>query len=319
MRYRVDEPLFTSVIEEVASFRPRQGALYVTGVSVEERSRHLAAWEASCTNVTFASLVSHDSSAATFDVGGALFDVRLRSNRDVAGIWAQKPYRAAYLDITGLPHRVWAPLLRGMRSGGLPAYCVYVEPKEYRRSDTPTEGNIYDLSESIEGISPLPGFVSLGASREEEAVFVPLLGFEGARFAFMLEEVQPDRTQIYPIVGVPGFRYSYPFDTYFGNRAQLAETSSWQNVRFAAANCPFSLYHLLAELGQESEHRYLKIAPIGTKPHALGAILYSLDHPSTTEVLYDHPVRRAMRTSGAARVCLYDLSLLPPLRAERSR
>ena len=53
------------------------------------------------------------------------------------------------------------------------------------------------------------------------------------------------------------------------------------------------------------------VAPIGTKPHALGAVLYYLDHSRTVEVLYDHPVRKERRTLGTSRVCLYDLALLP--------
>jgi hypothetical protein len=222
------------------------------------------------------------------------------------------------LDITGLPHHVWAPLLRAIRSRREPAFAVYVEPGDYRFSATPTEATIFDLSESIEGIGPLPGFVSLSNDEANDALFVPLLGFEGPRFRFMLEAVQPKRSNICPIIGVPGFRPEYPFYTYLGNRLQLEETKAWQNVRFAAANCPFSVYHILGELAREHFSRRLRIALIGTKPHALGAILYYLDHPSSTEIVYDYPIRKAKRTLGTSRVCIYDLSLLPPIRPERA-
>jgi hypothetical protein len=193
-----------------------------------------------------------------------------------------------------------------------------VEPRDYRKSEAPTEASIYDLSERVEGIAPLPGFVSLAVGDDESDLFVPLLGFEGARLAFALEAAQPDRRNICPVVGVPGFRLEYPFDTYFGNRAKLAETRAWQNVRFASANCPFALYQVLTELGQGKDRKRLRIATIGTKPHAVGAVLYYLDYPTATEVIYDHPVRKAQRTSGTARVCVYDLSLLPPIRPERT-
>jgi hypothetical protein len=95
---------------------------------------------------------------------------------------------------------------------------VYVEPGDYRFSASPTDVTLFDLSEKIEGISPLPGFVTLSSRPGPEALFVPLLGFEGARLAFMLEAVQPKRENIVPIIGVPGFRPEYPFYTYLGNR-----------------------------------------------------------------------------------------------------
>ena len=193
---------------------------------------------------------------------------------------------------------------------GLSVRCVYVEPGDYRFSETPTESTIFDLSERVQGIEPLPGFASFVSSGLGATLFVPLLGFEGARFAYTLEAVQPRREDIVPIVGVPGFRAEYPFYAYSGNRLKLAETRAWQNVRFAAANCPFSVYYVLEEIAAHRTHGKMIVAPIGTKPHALGAILYYLDHPESTEILYDHPVRKERRTEGTSRVCVYDLSLL---------
>ena len=49
---------------------------------------------------------------------------------------------------------------------------------------------------------------------------------------------------------------------------------------------------------------------IGTKPHAVGAVLFYLDSPSDVELVYDHPVRKADRTMGTSRVCVYNISLL---------
>ena len=46
--------------------------------------------------------------------------------------------------------------------------------------------------------------------------------------------------------------------------------------------------------------------------------LYYLDHSATTEIVYDHPIRKVGRTVGVSRTFLYDLSLLPSVRPERS-
>ena len=248
-----------------------------------------------------------------FSIEGEEKHIALRSRREMSEFLDSWPCESVYLDIAGLPHHVWAPILRCIRSREDASYCIYVEPGDYQFSAAPTENTIFDLSERIQGIAPLPGFASFFSTKHDESVFVPLLGFEGTRFAHTLEAVQPKRENIFPVVGVPGFRPEYPFYTYVGNKLKLIETRSWQNVRFAAANCPFSLYNLLVELSEVNPSRRMVIAPIGTKPHALGAILYHLDHANSTEILYDHPVRRKKRTAGTARVCVYDLSRLPRL------
>lgn len=316
MQYRLDEPFFTTVLPDSA-WVPAEDSLYITGDSTESRSSHIASWEGSLSTVEVLR-VRHESSAlAVASSERGTVELNLRSAAALAELLDNCRRATTYLDITGLPHHVWAPLVRAIRARPEPAFVVYVEPGDYRFSESPTEANLFDLSEKIEGISPLPGFATLTNRSEEDGLFVPLLGFEGARLAFMIEAIQPKRDNIRPVIGVPGFRPEYPFHAYLGNRLQLLDTRAWRDVRFATANCPFSAYHVLAALAAERTAGHLKVAMIGTKPHALGAVLYYLDHPSTTELLYDHPIRKDKRTEGMSRVCLYDLSLLPPFRPNR--
>ena len=255
MAHRITEPVFTSILDSVSKLRLPDGSLYITGVSVEERSRHTATWETTCREVTFARLVSEDATTMVFSIEGEEKNIALRSRKEMSEFLDSWPFEAVYLDITGLPHHVWAPILRCIRSREEASYCIYVEPGDYQFSAAPTESTIFDLSERIEGIAPLPGFASFFSTKHDESVFVPLLGFEGTRFAHTLEAVQPKRENIFPIVGVPGFRPEYPFYTYVGNKLKLVETRSWQNVRFAAANCPFALYNLLVELSEVNQSR----------------------------------------------------------------
>ena len=318
MRYRLEEPLFTTVLSDTSAFVPIDSSLYIYGETPEARSTHVASWQASFPSVTFMNVASDGRSAINATVSNQTAKVNVRSSTGLLELMDQRTAAAVYLDITGLSHNVWAPLLKAMRTRGAPAYAVYVEPGDYNFSASPTDVTLFDLSEKIEGISPLPGFVTLARAEDEGFLFVPLLGFEGARFAFMLESVQPKREDICPVVGVPGFRPEYPFFTYLGNRLKLSETRAWQNVRFAAANCPFSAYNVMTALLEEHPSKQLRLGLIGTKPHALGAVLFHLDHPAHTELLYDHPVRKDKRTTGVSRICIYDLSLLPPIRPERS-
>jgi hypothetical protein len=235
--------------------------------------------------------------------------IPLRSSSHLANFWKSLNRQNAYLDITGLSHHVWAPLLKSALSQGVKLAVVYMEPKEYRFSITPTEGEIFDLSERITGIAPLPGFTSLRNFDGDNICFIPLLGFEGTRLAYLLEQVQPPGKKIVPVVGLPGFRLEYPFFTYLGNQSHLATTKAWKNVRFATANNPFSLFHLLADISEHFPNDQLKIAPIGTKPHALGAVLFAITQPVRVELVYDHPLRKKDRTDGTARLLVYHVSV----------
>ena len=169
---------------------------------------------------------------------------------------------------------------------------------------------MFDLSVKFEGIGPLPGFLSLAEPPEDKVLFVPLLGFEGPRFSMVLNHVEVPRDRVVPIIGVPGFQPEFVFYAYQGNRLPLEETRSWMSVQYAAANCPFSIFYTLEDILERNNETFIRVAPIGTKPHSLGAVLFALAHPDRVELIYDHPVRRAARTSGAARLLVYHVTAL---------
>ena len=52
------------------------------------------------------------------------------------------------------------------------------------------------------------------------------------------------------------------------------------------------------------------VAPIGTKPHAIGAILYAIKNPTKVELLYDNPKRSVQRTEGIGKILVCDISKL---------
>jgi hypothetical protein len=306
-----NRPIFTDVFDTLESFTPEPNSAYIYGVSPEERSEHSELWEQSCTDVLFVPITGQGESDFSYTCSGKSTVARLRSGVELRNVWRSLGRPKAYLDITGLEHQIWAPLLKAALSVGIQLFAVYLEPAAYRFSPLPKEGDIFDLSESIKGLAPLPGFASLGEAREEEEVtFVALLGFEGVRFKYCLEQVQPPRNRIIPVVGVPGFKPEYPFYTYDGNRPVLDETGSWKNVRYARANCPFSLFYLLEDIAATHPRDVIKIATIGTKPHALGAVLFSMLSPRSVELVYDHPIRKRSRTEGKGRVLLYQISAM---------
>lgn len=290
-------------------FTPSPQSVYFYGLSPEARSGHVAAWKTRATDVSTYEIT--DETPDSFRIAASDSIYFLRGSLSLRRIFSELPKGiVVYLDITGLSHSVWAALLQAALLAEANLRVVYVEPNAYSRSAAPVDGQIYDLSLRITGIAPLPGFAVLSTSSSSDFVFVPLLGFEGTRFRHILEQVQPAAGKVIPVIGSPGFKPWYVYETYAGNRAALLEESSWQAVRYAPANCPFSCYFLLNEIAEASPNSAIKVALIGTKPHALGAVLFSLTHSAGTELIYDHPIPRQDRTSGSSRLLVYHVACL---------
>ncbi|MBN8600342.1 MAG: hypothetical protein J0M26_04905 [Planctomycetes bacterium] len=293
--------------ENAFDFQAEAGSVYLSGRSVEDRSHHSKSWQSSRGDVSIIDVLREESER--IEVGGAIScEIPLRSNAKLKEFWNSVPSGIVYLDITGLKHGTWASLLRGYT--GRPERrlrVVYVEPLDYRMSPRPTQNEIYDLSDKIEGIKPLPGFARFRRS-SGVSVFAPLLGFEGARLLYLLNQLEPPGQFVFPVIGVPGFRLEYPFETYWANRTALRESQAWKKVLLAPANCPFATLSILEWLLCRHASSTVTVAHIGTKPQALAAIVCALRNPDRVEIVYDHPVRKAKRTEGLGRLHIYEVT-----------
>ena len=69
-----------------------------------------------------------------------------------------------------------------------------------------------------------------------------------------------------------------------GNRTILDKSPAWRAIRFAIANDPFQPLLHTDRHSIELSWKRPKIAPIGTKPHALGAVLYAIARPSKSSL-----------------------------------
>jgi len=212
-----------------------------------------------------------------------------------------------YFDVTGLNNRISASLLKAALNQ--PAdqrltdiRILYSEPETYKIERFKTEGIFNDLSEQISGIEPFPGFATIIPDDIGNSVFVVLLGFEGGRFTHIIESTQPQGDTIIPIIGVPGFRIEYPYVAYWGNRRPIKETDSWRRINFVAANSIVDIYLFLSSLAKKYPTKKIKVAPIGTKPHAIGAILFAIKYFNRVELIYDNPIRKKERTDGVGKI-----------------
>lgn len=210
------------------------------------------------------------------------------------------------IDISGFSHNVWAPLIKAAYQKRPITRVVYAEPESYKSHPTPASATLFDLSISLEGLAPLPGFAQLGGPEDEErTIYVPLLGFEGNRPERLAMQLDPV-PKVLPVVGVPGFQLEYPAFTIACNRGLLEEYRAHTNIRLARASCPFEVFSVLRDIRKDYPDYYMYIAPVGTKPHSLGGILYAIANPNDTEIMFDYPIRKTGRTSGVGVIHIYD-------------
>jgi len=217
-------------------------------------------------------------------------------------------WSSIYIDITGLTHNTWSSLVRALRAGNSSLFAIFTEPDSYSAHKSPSSSNFFDLTVSFAGIAPLPGMANLsGPENETQTIFVSFLGFETARAEHVAASVDP-LPSVFPIVGLPGYRFDYPQITIASNERFIHDSQSAHKIRYAKGSCPFEAYDILAEIERDNPDYYIYISLTGTKPHSLGAVLYSLDNSKSTEIIYDHPTRKSGRTSGVGVSHIYRLS-----------
>lgn len=216
------------------------------------------------------------------------------------------PTNRILIDITGMPHYVWAPLIRVAFDFNISTRVLYAEPESYKQNPSPASASLFDLSSSFEGLAPLPGFTQLsGPEDESKCLFVALMGFEGNRPERLVFQIDPT-PKVIPVVGVPGFQIEFPTFTVACNRNILNEYDAYSDIRYVRASCPFDLFSSLASLRKDYPEFYMYIAVVGTKPHSLGAILYYLKNPENTEIMFDYPIKKSDRTRGIGTMHIYD-------------
>lgn len=193
---------------------------------------------------------------------------------------------------------------------GIPALrFVYVEPREYRRD---IKGRLcdqrnFDLSDNRR-FQAIPGFLhNLSETESGQAVF--FLGFEGSRLGQALEQQEVLRSwRKHAVFGVPAFSPGWEIDAMANNVQYLVQGD---DVKYAAAASADAAYRLLSTLlEQDKEERPILVAPLGTKPHAIGAALFLIENESMDRalLLYDHPTRSSGRSSEVRRWHFFDVS-----------
>lgn len=293
---------FSAKFEDV----PIKNSVYIFGLNLEERSHFPLRIKEHRSDMFFLEAKRND--IHSFDLNGRTH--AFNNFGEVADVLESLNCSAFYLDVTGLENSVNAFLVKvllGIKS--IPFYVVYAEPQEYDIIQFQQLGQFKDLSENINGIYPLPGTASLTFNRSD-FYFYPFIGFEGGRLKFMVENVQPLRDKIKVVLGLPGFRLEYQNESILGNRSVLSRPEFLNDIRKIPAHSLTDAFLLIKKhLSQETDV-FIKLAPIGAKPHVIACILLANLYPRNVELLYDNPQRKLKRSFGICNIHLYSISEL---------
>ena len=143
----------------------------------------------------------------------------------------------------------------------------YTEPMSYVFSK-----GLYQSYHSTSGplsVMEIPGFPG-NDTRTTKKVLVVLLGFDGELSSFITEEIAPDATLV--VNGFPAYAPKFK-EVSLINNEKLLISSATGSVQYSRANSPFETFNLLEHLYKKETSAFFNVAPIGTKPMALGACL----------------------------------------------
>ena len=156
----------------------------------------------------------------------------------------------------------------------------YTEPKSYR-----IPKGIYEAFHTSSGeleIISMPGFIGEDAQGKASKLVI-LLGFDGDLSKEINEDVSPNETIL--VNGFPSYVPKFKDISLTVNEKLVNDHGE---IRYAKANNPFETYNVLQAIKEKTPGTLLKVAPLGTKPMALGACLFALHNPEV-RIIYPMP------------------------------
>jgi len=186
-------------------------------------------------------------------------------------------------------------------------FAAYTEPINYKKRSQYNIGETdeFDLYDKIIGSSnSVPGFSKRQSIRD--ILLLAPMGFDSQRLQTIFENLKPKK--MIPIVGFPSFVPGWNITAIKMNYMVLKSADCCDNVKPCEAASPFELYDLLNKEFQRNNQAFdIYIAPLGTRPHSIGAAIFVSKNPSTY-LIYDFPVEKTFRSESILKTNIYNLS-----------
>lgn len=180
---------------------------------------------------------------------------------------------------------------------------IYVEPLEYNkpRDRMPLNKRDFELTDIVHGYRGVPGaMLRLTDRQKQRGVF--FLGYEERRLDQALEDYEMlDTSRCMAVFGVPAFQAGWEMNAFANNIRVIRDKRIRGGIKFCGAEDPSSAYDVLLDIYNSLEpSEKMFIAPIGTKPHGVGAALFVTTHAGVS-LIYDHPAKKPGRSKEIAK------------------
>lgn len=179
--------------------------------------------------------------------------------------------------------------------------CVYSVPYDYEyfAGDFSYKASLGDLQNY-----ELTGYGGDYDPSEEDATYVVFLGFEGALSLKVLEEAEYKRLTF--VNSLPSLYQKYKDISILNNRSSITGKRH-DSILYTPADNPFEVYNFLEQLYEDLPS--VCISPLATKPVALGACMFALDHETVRVVYPISDVYSPHITSQVVKTWVYEISL----------
>jgi len=184
---------------------------------------------------------------------------------------------------------------------------IYAEPKEYKKEKKTPFSDSFDLTKVAGDFKKIPPYsLLIDSATSSKAILVPFLGFENNRLGRIMESDDGARYEKYiPILGLPAFCPSWENISLQRHHQELKNIT---DIKFSPASNPYETYQVLDDIYKNSFNPTLVLAPIGTKPHAIGAIIFLINKKeigTNIGLTYDFPKKKENRTGGIGNIYEY--------------
>ena len=180
---------------------------------------------------------------------------------------------------------------------------IYSEPKYYEYLN----GYYFEYDKEIvqRDYRILPEFFTSAVSRD--VLLVCFIGFERLVSKYIHE--RKEHSDVLIINGFPAF-FPKIKDISMEHNSELISAIGMDRIRYAQANDPFSAFNALRSILDENKNDLLDICVLGSKPMALGACMFALEHQDQTKVSFPFPKQSQKHASiDVADIWWYKISL----------
>ncbi len=154
----------------------------------------------------------------------------------------------------------------------------YTEPYSYR---FPKKGlfSSYRETEGPIEILSIPGFNGI-EERGGLKILIVQLGFEAISLDEIIIDFSPNES--FFINGFPSYTPKFKDFSLVINQYYTGNKDSF--ILYSRANNPFEVFNLLEKIKKNYNNAFLNVAPLGTKPMALGACMFAIHYPEVKVV-----------------------------------